>query len=95
METESILYASFPVTLGMDAAIRVLFYDFHSLMNDEIYYDFVPKYVLDKNFHLDEEELSELDSLANLLLEPDDNFDELLSIWNNNLKFRILSGGLN
>ena len=64
-------------------------------MNDEVYYDFVPKYVLDKNFHLDEDELSELDSLANLLLYPDDNFDELLKIWNNNLKFRILSGGLN
>ena len=64
-------------------------------MNDEVYYDFVPKYVLDKNFYLDEDELSELDSLANLLLYPDDNFDELLKIWNNNLKFRILSGGLN
>jgi len=95
IKNENILYSSDPVTIGMDAAIRVLFYDFHSLMNDEVYYDFVPKYVLDKNFHLDEEELSELDSLANLLLHPDDNFDELLNIWNNNLKFRILSGGLN
>ena len=95
MKKENILYASDPVILGLDAAIRVLFYDFHSLMNDEVYYDFVPKYVLDKNFCLDEEELNELDSLANLLLHPDDNFDELLNIWNNTLKFRILSGGLN
>ena len=95
IKNENILYSSDPVTIGMDAAIRVLFYDFHSLMNNEIYYDFVPKYVLDKNFHLDEEELRELDSLANLLLKPNDNFDELINIWNHNLKFRILSGGLN
>ena len=73
----------------------MLFFDFHSLMNDEIIINFVPKYVLEKNFNLNEDELKELDELANLMLEPDNNFNKLYEIWNNNLKFRIMSGGLN
>lgn len=92
---KNILYASDPVTIGLPAAIRVLFFDFHSLMNDEIIFDFVPKYVLEKNFNLNEDELKELDELANLMLEPDSNFNKLYDIWNNNSKFRIMSGGLN
>lgn len=95
MEEENILYASDPVTIGLPAAIRVLFFDFHALMNDEIIFDFVPKYILEKNFNLGEDELKELDELANLMLEPDNNFNKLHEIWNNNLKFRIMSGGLN
>ena len=91
----NILYASDPVTIGLPAAIRALFYDFHSLMNDEIIFDFVPRYILEKNFNLTEYELKELDKLANLMIEPDNNFNKLYEIWNNNLKFRIMSGGLN
>lgn len=94
-EKSQILYASDPVTLGIPAAIRGLFYDFHCLMNDEMIFDFVPKYVLEKNFDLTEEELSELDDLAGLMLEPDKNFDTLESIREKNLKFRMMAGGLN
>lgn len=95
MNDNDILYASDPVTIGLPATIRALFYDFHSLMNDEIIFDFVPRYVLEKNFNLTEDELNELDGLANLMLNPDNNFKELQEIWDSNLKFRIMSGGLN
>ena len=94
-QTEEIYYASDPATLGLKASLRGLFYDFHSLMNDEIMFLHLPRYIQDKNFELSEEEYQELDELATLMLEPDSNFDKLLEIWNKNLKFRIMSGALN
>ena len=94
-KTEEIYYASDPATLGLKASIRGLFYDFHCLMNDEIIFLHLPKYVQDKNLILSEDEYKELDNLATLLLNPDDNFDKLLEIWNNESKFRIMSGALN
>lgn len=92
---ESILFASNPATLGMKAAIRGLFYDFHCLMNHEIIFLHMPKYVQDKNFELSEEEYGELDGLAELMLNSDDNFGKLREVWNQTLKFRILGGVLN
>ena len=94
-KTEEIYYASDPATLGLKASIRGLFYDFHSLMNDEIIFLHLPKYIQDKKFELSEEEYMELDKLAELLLEPDKNFDKILDIWNKEPKFRIMSGALN
>lgn len=94
-KTEEIYYASDPATLGLKAAIRGLFYDFHSLMNDEIIFLHLPKYIQDKNFELCESEYQELDKLAILMLDPDSNFDKLLEIWNDEPKFRIMSGALN
>ena len=94
-KTEEIYYASDPATLGLKASIRGLFYDFHSLMNDEIIFLHLPKYIQDKNFELSEEEYIELDNLAELLLDPDKNFDKILDIWDNVSKFRIMSGALN
>lgn len=92
---KTILYASDPVTLGLKAAIRGLFYDFHSLMNDEIIFLHVPQYICQKNYDLSDEELKELDELAELMLNPNENFDKLLEIWNINTKFRIMQGALN
>lgn len=92
---DEIYYASVPPTFGLKASLRSLFYDFHSLMNDEIIFLHLPKYIVDKNFELNEEEYVELDNLAKLMLEPDTNFEKLLEIWNNNLKFRIMTGGMN
>lgn len=92
---ESIVYASEPVTLGLKAAIRGVFYDFHSLMNDEIIFLHVPQYICQKNYDLSEEELKELDDLAELMLNPNENLDKLLEIWNTNTKFRIMQGALN
>lgn len=84
-----------PKTFGMKAAIIQLFYDFHSLMNNEILFCQKPKYLYDKNFELSIYEYKELDELASLMLEPDKNFDTLNYIWENNEKFRILVGGMN
>lgn len=94
-KTEEIYYASDPATLGLKASLRGLFYDFHSLMNDEIIFLHLPKYIQDKNFELTEEEYKELDKLATLMLDPNKNFDELLQIWNSESKYRIMSGALN
>lgn len=94
-KTDEIYYASDPATLGLKASLRGLFYDFHSLMNDEIIFLHLPKYIQDKNFELTEEEYIELDKLANLMLNPDKNFEELQKIWNTESKFRIMSGALN
>lgn len=92
---EEIYYSSSPITIGIKATIHGLFYDFHSLMNDEIIFLHLPKYIQDKNFELSEEEYIELDELATLMLDPNSNFEKLLEIWNNEPKFRIMSGGLN
>ena len=92
---ETILYSSDPPTLGLKASIRGLFYDFHSLMNDEIIFLHMPKYIQDKKFELSEDEYKELDKLAVLMLNPNENFSKLQEIWNNTSKFRIMSGALN
>ena len=84
-----------PATLGLKASIRGLFYDFHSIMNDEIIFLHLPKYIQDKNFELSEDEYKELDELATLMLNVDSNFEKLLEIWNGKAKFRIMSGALN
>ena len=94
-KTDDIYYASDPATLGLKASLRGLFYDFHCLMNNEIIFLHLPKYIQDKRLVLSEEEYKELDNLATLLLNPDKNFDILLEIWNNVSKFRIMSGALN
>lgn len=94
-EETSILYSSDPPTLGLKASIRGLFYDFHSLMNNEIIFLHMPKYIQDKKFELTEEEYNELDNLAKLMLEPNENFDKLQKVWKETPKFRIMSGALN
>lgn len=94
-EERTILFASAPPTLGLKAAIRGLFYDFHSLMNNEIIFLHMPKYIQDKKFELTEEEYKELDNLAQLMLEPNENFEKLQKIWQEKPNFRIMSGALN
>lgn len=72
-----------------------LFYDFHCLMNNEIIYAHHPSFVTFRNFpQLEEEELKEIDQLAHLMQKPDDDYDELMKIWETNKKFRLLKGGL-
>lgn len=95
LKENEIYYASSPIIYGLKAAIRGLFYDFHSLMNDEIIFLHIPKYIAEKDFELSEEEYIELDNLANLMLNPDENLDKLLEIWNSEDKFRIMCGALN
>lgn len=79
---------------GLEASIRAIFYDFHSLMNNEITYTFQPSYVANKFTTLKETDLKEIDKLAELMMEPDKNFNALIETWENNKKFRILNSPL-
>lgn len=80
---------------GDIAVIWSLFYDFHSLMNNEIIYLHHPIYgdmsILDTLSH---QNLEKIDNLARLMQYPDENFDKLVDIWNFEKDFRLLFGGL-
>lgn len=72
-----------------------LFYDFHSLMNDENIYMHLPEPVRVHEFpKLTEEQLKEIDDLAELMLDPDANFDKLKEIYDTKKEWRLLSGAL-
>lgn len=72
-----------------------LFYDFHSLMNQEDIYEHSPKLVKLQEFpKLTEGQLKEIDGLAGLMLDPDKNFDKLKEIYETKKEFRLLSGAL-
>lgn len=92
---EDIYGFSDPKTFGIKAAIDELFYDFHSLMNNEILFCQSPKYLKNNKYELTDDEYIELDELAKLMLNPDENFESLYSVWENTEKFRIMSGGMN
>ncbi|MBI2442303.1 MAG: hypothetical protein HYV40_00150 [Candidatus Levybacteria bacterium] len=83
---------------GFDGLVCIaweLFYDFHCLMNSEIIYLHHPVPVMLNNFkNLSKEKLKEIDHLAELMKNLDENFDELKKIWETNKEFRILSGAL-
>jgi hypothetical protein len=72
-----------------------LFYDFHCLMNSEIIYPHHPEMSLPEVFpNLTEDELTQIDELAKLMLKPDDNFEKLERIWQSSIRFRRLKGTL-
>lgn len=82
---------------GAIVVLWSLFYDFHSLMNDEIIYTYRPaggygEY--NKFDHLTENELKKIDNLAYLMQNPDENFDKLVHVWETEKDFRLLMGGL-
>lgn len=58
-----------------------LFMDFHALMNNEIFYSYQPAYLRNCSGMLDETELREIDELAGLLQNPDENMEEIEKIW--------------
>lgn len=95
LDEETICYASDPPTYGMKAALRALFYDFHALRNDEIFFWHVPRYLAEQDMEPTPAQFSELDALAALLLSPDEQFEDLAALWSQEEKFRILSGGFN
>ena len=88
------LYADGLGTCSIPALVRYLIYDFHALMNDELTYSFIPAYLDGRLDRLTEEELQELDMLAEWLVEPDRYFDELCKLWEQNRKFRIINSPL-
>jgi len=80
--------------VGIKVIGWALIYDFHSLMNNEIIYLHNVRYLHYKWNRLSESDKKSLDHLAELLCNPDKNFEQLQKIWNHEKKFRILSGGL-
>lgn len=80
---------------GLIVVLWSLFYDFHCLMNNEIIYSHGSVYGNPKRFeNLTLQELEKIDNLARLMQNPDENFDELAKIWENEKDFRLLTGGL-
>jgi len=80
---------------GMQPILWELFYDFHCLMNYENIYLHVPSFIYGNAYKkLSERDLKEIDNLAILMKNPDDNFEKLQDIWNTNKKFRDLKGGV-
>ncbi len=91
------VYADGLGTCGLSSVGRYLVYDFHALMNHEISYVFQPRFMEPLLFRgevLPDEDMALLDRLAQPLMEPDENFDKLLHIWNTERKLRDLSSPL-
>ena len=64
-------------------------------MNDEVIYLHTPEITHFGKFEkLTENQLSEIDNLARLMQKPDENFEELLKIWDTKKEFRLLKGAL-
>lgn len=78
---------------GLAMLARAVFFDFHSLMNDEISYLFMPTYIDEEEefFSLTTDDLKEIDDLAQLLLEPDKNFDEIRYLFRSDPKLRVIN----
>lgn len=80
---------------GLMPIAWALFHDFHCLMNNEKVYIHHPKMVCYDEFqNLNDKQLAKIDNLAQLMLDPDENFDALLEVWDHSKEFRLLSGGL-
>lgn len=82
-------------TGGLIAISWELFYDFHCLMNDEVIYLHTPEITHFGKFeNLSENQLKEIDHLAELMQNPDNNFEQLKKIWETKREFRLVKGGL-
>lgn len=92
---EKFVYQDAKGTNGLEATLIYLFLDFHALMNHEIFYSFRPRYVYHGLEQISEVQFQEIDYLAELMAEPDHNFDELLKIWNKKTQFRLLTSPFN
>lgn len=75
----------------LQGVCEYLFMDFHALLNNEIFYSYQPLYLREGIQALSEEELRELDCLAELLAEPDKNVKKIEHLWAANEKFSVLT----
>ncbi|GHO89508.1 transglutaminase domain-containing protein [Dictyobacter formicarum] len=71
-----------------------VFFDFHCLMNNEIPYTQAPVFIAIDFNTVEEEKLRAIDALARLMLQPDENFARLQTIWETERDFRLLHGSL-
>ena len=65
----------------LEGICEYLFMDFHALMNNEIFYSYQPLYLRGGIQGLNESELCELDYLAELLAEPDENMEKIEELY--------------
>jgi len=81
---------------GAIVVVWSLFYDFHSLMNSEvIYLHHGSRFgVLSEFDDLTSADTEKIDDLARLMQRPDENWGELVKIWESDEDFRLLSGAL-
>lgn len=78
---------------GLVAIAWEIFYDWHCLMNSEVPYYPHPEIAMLDNFKkAGEKELKEIDDLAELMINPDENFEAMLNIWKTKKEFRLLHG---
>lgn len=75
----------------LQGACEYLFMDFHSLMNNEIFYSYQPLYIRNGIQSLDESNLRELDLMAKLLEKPDENITQIEELWNYNTNLFVLT----
>lgn len=75
----------------LQGACEYLFMDFHSLMNNEIFYSYQPLYLRNGLRSVDESKLQELDILAKLLESPDEQITQIEELWNNNADLFVLT----
>lgn len=95
MEESKIRYMDAKGTCGLDAALIGLMYDLHALMNHEVFYTFRPIALKKGAQDLSGKMLDRLDRLANVMSDPDENFTELMNIWENEREFRLLTSPFN
>ncbi len=75
----------------LDGVCEYLFMDFHALMNNEIFYSYQPLYLRGGIKTLNESELCELDYLAELLVEPEKNMEQVEHLWTTKEKWSVLT----
>lgn len=78
-------------TNALEGACEYLLMDFHALMNNEIFYSYQPVYLRSGIRALKESELRELDDLAELLADPDQNIEQIECLWRTNEKLSVLT----
>lgn len=74
--------------------VKYLFLDFFAVMNFEPNYKFIPCAFDKKYTKLTKAELQELDTLANLMLDVDKNFEHLHTLYTGTPKYRMLNSPL-
>jgi Transglutaminase-like superfamily len=79
---------------ALDELAAQVFADFHCLMNNEIPYTQYPVFVVSDFDETNEQKLQAADAFARLMQQPDENFSQLQTIWEDNRDFRLLRGSL-
>lgn len=77
---------------ALESLATHVFFDFHCLMNNEITYLLAPVFITSDFNKAEEEKLREIDALAHLMQQPDENFAQLQTLWETKRDFRFLRG---